>query len=125
MDVLEETLIDYRQHGTNQIGVAKLSVEGKFRRMLEPGRARNRRLLTRATALLDRFEKLGGQVPEHQMAIVRAKLEHEQVRSSLPPSRIARILPVLRELRTGRYTTFGRGPSDAARDLFQPLKAPR
>lgn len=125
MDVLEETLIDYRQHGANQIGAVKLSVKGKFGRMLEPGRARNSRLLRRATALVGRFETLRGQVPERHLAIVRDKLRHEQVRASLPPSRVARVVPVLREWRTGRYTTFGRGPSDAARDLFQPLKAPR
>lgn len=121
MDVLEDTLIDYRQHGANEIGAAKLSIIGKFRRMTEPGAERNRRLLARATTLVDRFETMRGQVPERGFAAAHAKLRHEQMRASLQSSRIARVIPVLRELCTGNYTAFGRGVSDAARDLLQPL----
>jgi glycosyltransferase involved in cell wall biosynthesis len=125
MDVLEDTLIEYRQHGTNQIGVSKLSVLGKFHRMVEPGGLRNRRLLTRATALAHRFETIDERIPYRQVAAVRAKLRHEQVRASLPRIRLARLAPILRELFTGRYATFGRGASDAVRDLLQPLEASR
>ena len=125
MDVLEEPLIEYRQHGTNQIGATKLSVIGKFRRILEPGALRNRRLLKRATALAERFEAIQDRISLQQLACAHGKLLHEQLRASLPPARIARLVPVLRELGTGRYTQFGRGFSDAMRDILQPLEGAR
>lgn len=125
MDVLEETLIDYRQHGANQIGVRKLSLTEKYRRMVEPGMLRNSRLLARATELEKRFAGMGASVSQGRIEAVRQKLAHEVVRSKLSPWRVARIIPILRELRTGRYTDFGRGVSDAGRDLIQPLKAAR
>jgi hypothetical protein len=124
VDVLEETLIDYRQHGANQIGVSKLSVLGKFHRMVEPGALRNERLLKRAASLVERFESID-RIPSWDLATVRAKSRHEQIRGSLSPSRILRLVPVVRELFTGRYTAFGRGASDALRDLLQPLEGSR
>jgi glycosyltransferase involved in cell wall biosynthesis len=125
IDVIEDALIDYRQHGTNQIGVEKLSLTDKYRRMVEPGALRNRRLLARASALENRFASMGASVGEGRIEAVRQKLAHEMVRSKLSPLRVARILPILRELGTGRYGEFGRGVSDACRDLIQPLKAAR
>jgi hypothetical protein len=57
---------------------------------------------------------------EYELAAV-AKLEHERVRSALPAHRLPRLLPVIRELMTGRYSRFGRGFADALRDLLQPV----
>lgn len=123
--LMEETLVDYRQHGANQIGVSRLSFFGKLRRMLEPGSARNRRLLARATALADRLEFMRDAIPQHRIETAHGKLEHERLRSRLSPHRALRLIPVLRELRTGRYSEFGRGAADAMRDLVQPLKSAR
>lgn len=121
LDVTTDSLIEYRQHGSNQIGVRALSLAGKFRRMVEPGFERNRRLLERARSLAERFEDLEGVIPARREA-ARQNLEHEIVRSSLKPGRPSRIGTVLRELGTGRYRRFGRGVADAVRDLLQPLK---
>jgi hypothetical protein len=49
------------------------------------------------------------------------KLAHERVRSSLPLRRAARLGPVVREWRTGRYGRFGLGAQDVLRDLVQPV----
>jgi glycosyltransferase involved in cell wall biosynthesis len=118
LDVVDAPLISYRQHGSNQVGVEKLSTAGKLGRMLEPGADRSARLLVRATALADRLPVLA----PTRAGAAREKLAHERMRSALPAARAGRIVPVLRELRTGRYSTFGRGTADAARDLLQPLK---
>jgi glycosyltransferase involved in cell wall biosynthesis len=120
-DVVAEPLIRYRQHGANEVGAAKLSVAGKFRRMIEPGALRSERLLARASQLAER-------APALMPALVPAavdKLAHERMRSALPAFRPARLAPVLRELGTGRYRRFGRGATDAARDLLQPLGGSR
>jgi glycosyltransferase involved in cell wall biosynthesis len=124
LDLTTERLIEYRQHGGNQVGVRMLGLSGKVGRMLETGSARNARLLARSASLVDRLPQLPDVSPD-RIADAGAKLVHEQVRSSLRRSRISRFVPVLRELASGRYSRFGRGPADAARDLLQPLDRPR
>jgi glycosyltransferase involved in cell wall biosynthesis len=122
LDVIDERLIDYRQHDSNEIGAGSLNFVGKLRRMLQAGSERNSRLLTRATSLAERFAVMPG-IDEALVVAVCEKLAHEQVRSSLGVHRLTRVRPVLRELRTGRYSAFGRGVADAARDLLQPLES--
>jgi glycosyltransferase involved in cell wall biosynthesis len=121
VDVVERPIIDYRQHGENQIGLQELSFRGRVGRMLEPGGPRNERLLRRAASLVDRIESGKLPVSDARRAAAREKLEHERMRSALSRHRVARVVPVLRELRTDRYRRFGRGAADAARDLLQPL----
>jgi glycosyltransferase involved in cell wall biosynthesis len=121
LDLIAESLIDYRQHGRNQIGVRTLSLREKLGRMVEPGSARNRRLLERATSLAVRLTQMQNIPPARVEAALR-KVLHEEFRSGLSPARVLRVAPILRELRTGRYAEFGRGTSDAVRDLLQPLK---
>lgn len=123
--VVPEPLIDYRQHGANQIGVTKLRIDGKLGRLRAPRTARNARLLARAADLAARLPAIVvARDPDAPRAVERAvadKLEHERARSALPAGRLARLAPVLREWRTGRYVRYGRGPQDVLRDLVQPV----
>jgi hypothetical protein len=125
LDLIELPLIDYRQHGSNQIGVAKLDLLGKIRKMAEPGGQRNERLLERASALESRFAELGPAIPRVVLDQVRRKLDHEIARAAIPEHRLLRLPAVLAELRTGRYSQFGRGAADAVRDLIQPRSGSR
>ncbi|GLI26084.1 hypothetical protein ARHIZOSPH14_03260 [Agromyces rhizosphaerae] len=120
VDVLEEPLIDYRQHGGNQIGAESLGWAGRMRRLREPRDARNARLLARAEALAGRLPEVPGIAPE-RVAEAADKLAHERVRSALPAARWRRVAPVVREWRTGRYGRFGLGAQDILRDLVQPV----
>lgn len=119
VDVLREELVDYRQHGANQIGARKLSFVGKLGRLAEPRAARNRRLITAATSLSERVRLLDVRPEARQ--VVADKLAHEQVRSVLPVGRWRRLRPGFREWRTGRYRSSGRGLPDLLRDLVQPV----
>lgn len=119
VDFMDEPLIDYRQHGGNQIGARKLSLLGKVRRMLEPRRERNERLVLAFEALLERLERLP--VSETVLRTAREKALHERVRNELPEGRLLRIAPIVREVRSGRYALSGRGWPDVARDLLQPV----
>lgn len=119
VDLLEENLLGYRQHGANAIGVERLGLVGKAKRMLEHGADRNRRLLERSEQLAARFPDFS--MTPTQTAAVAEKLFHERMRSGLGRHRWTRLQPVLREIATGRYGSFGRGVADAARDLLQPL----
>ncbi|WP_306893069.1 glycosyltransferase family 2 protein [Agromyces albus] len=118
--VVDEPLIDYRQHDANQIGVTRLGLGGRFGRLRAPRTERNARLLARASALSERLPEIATRNPM-VAELVLDKLAHERVRSSLPPHRAARLGPVVREWRTGRYGRFGLGAQDVLRDLVQPV----
>ena len=117
--VIHEPLIDYRQHASNQIGAAKITARARIRRLTVSRTARNARLLARAQALADRVAEVGADAGQRRL--VHQKLVHERVRNALPPERHRRLVPVLREWRTGRYRAFGRGAQDVLRDLVQPV----
>lgn len=118
LDLLTEPLIDYRQHGTNEIGAAKPTIADRLDRLRMSRGERNRRLLDRARALADRAAALDG-IAEPTLELLRGKVRHEEARSALPAARVLRILPVLRELASGRYHRFGRARFDVFRDLLQ------
>ncbi|WP_353828607.1 glycosyltransferase family 2 protein [Agromyces sp. SYSU T0242] len=123
--VLPDRLIGYRQHGANQIGVSSLGWRGRLERLRAPRTDRNARLLARAQALADRLPAIatgrGGADAAALGIEVGDKLAHEEVRSSIPASRVRRLGPVLREWRTGRYRRYGLGAQDVLRDLVQPV----
>jgi glycosyltransferase involved in cell wall biosynthesis len=125
LDLVDERLIRYRQHRENVVGARRLRLIDKFRRLIEPGAERNRRLLARSLSLADRLSSAGGKIAASRVDSVTRKHEHEVIRSHLSPHRLARMLPVMRGLAAGRYAEFGRGTADAARDLLQPLGEPR
>jgi hypothetical protein len=118
--VVAEPVIDYRQHGANQIGVSRLGAGGKVARLREPRTARNARLLARAQDLADRLPAIAGGDAEVE-AGVQAKLAHEQVRQGIPASRLRRLPSVWREWRSGAYGRYGLGAQDVLRDLVQPV----
>jgi glycosyltransferase involved in cell wall biosynthesis len=118
IDVIERELIDYRQHGSNQIGARRLTVRQKFGRLAEPRSERNRRLVARAVELYERLVALRAEPVV--VALAKGKLEHEQFRASLPASRMRRVGPVFGAWVGGRYAHFSRGLIDVARDLLQP-----
>lgn len=121
VDFLDDALIDYRQHGGNQIGVTSLDAAGRLSRLQAPRTLRNARLLARAEALDERAPGLVPVPSDDCLRDIRAKAAHERARSALPSARLRRVLPVLRQWRTGGYARFGLGPQDVLRDLVQPL----
>jgi len=121
VDVLDEPLVDYRQHDANQIGVTTLDAAGRLGRLRAPRTLRNQRLLARADVLAARAPAFMPAPSPDRLTLIEAKLVHERMRSDLPAVRVARVWPVLREWTTGRYSRFGRGLQDVLRDLVQPL----
>jgi glycosyltransferase involved in cell wall biosynthesis len=120
LDFVDAQLIDYRQHGANQIGVTKLGPIGRLRRLFEPRDGRNDYLARRARVMLAGLTALGERVSPDVLASARAKVEHQEVRAALARARILRVVPVLAEASTGRYRLYSRGRLDVARDLLQP-----
>ncbi|SDS28425.1 glycosyltransferase family 2 protein [Microterricola viridarii] len=121
--LLEQPVVDYRQHGNNQIGVKPPTLANKLRRVLQPRGERNRQLAERAAILADRLADAGLDGPR-QAAVQRAaaqKAAFERARADLPPARWRRLPGVLGLLRTGDYRRYAsQGTTDVLRDLFQP-----
>lgn len=119
IDFLDQCLINYRQHESNQIGAGSLGLSDRLGKLAEGRRSRNERLLSRARSLAERFEA----DPEKHSAVVRRlsaqKLEHESFRSDLSSKRLRRLLPIIAEFLRGRYSRFGRARFDVPRDLIQ------
>lgn len=118
IEVIERELIEYRQHGANQIGARRLTIREKFGRLADPRAERNRRLVARSAELHDRLVALGA--APAVVGLAAGKLAHERFRSGLPGIRVARIPAVLAAWAAGRYGRFSRGAIDVARDLLQP-----
>jgi len=106
-------LVDYRQHGGNEIGVVAPTLRYRIRRMLEPRGERNVRLATAFAALADWGRSHGS---AHDL--LRAKAEFEARRAGAPRVRPAR-LPVILGQFAGYRRFASQGMLDAARDLLQ------
>ncbi|MEO7018024.1 MAG: glycosyltransferase family 2 protein, partial [Leifsonia sp.] len=121
VDVLREATIDYRQHESNQIGVAAPTLRGKVKRVLEPRGRRNEILAERFATLAERLAQLGDAVPPEKLRVAENKARFEAERAAFPANRLRRVGSVRRLAASGRYGLFAsRGRADVMRDLLQP-----
>ena len=118
--LLPDRLIDYRQHGGNQIGARRPTAADRWAKLREPREPRASRLVARTAALVAALERLGAAVPPERLAAARARLAHEERRRTLPRVPIARIPRILRAAARGDYARYSRGSIDVLRDLVQP-----
>ena len=114
-----ESLIGYRQHSANQIGVKKNTAATRLAKLRADGAGRNARLLTRISSLAERAPELG--VSEADMRLIASSLNFQEARSRYPKNRLIRWVPVLGQVLTGRYFRVSNGARDVLRDLVQPL----
>jgi len=119
VDVLERPLIDYRQHGNNQIGARRDSLRQKIAKALASRGDTHEKRARRTEQLLAKLVELGGAATPGLVPKVQGKLVHQRFRARLPASRLARCAPVLKEALTGRYALYGRGVRGVVRDLFE------
>ncbi|MCS4231250.1 glycosyl transferase family 2 [Stenotrophomonas maltophilia] len=113
VDSLRESLVDYRLHGGNQLGLGgndPLPRSARRKLQLQSELKQSEMLVERAQALV---------VPRSVMALVTSRRGHFGVRAGLPASRVRRLPQVLGEMATGNYFRFGRGLLSAAIDLIR------
>jgi len=118
--MIEEPLIDYRQHATNQIGAKPLTRSELVAKLFAARDDQCSRLLGRTERLLAKVESLGAAVARDRTVALREKVEHLRFRAALPASRWRRLGPIAAELVSGRYARFSRGARAIARDVFAP-----
>lgn len=118
--VIEEPLIDYRQHGANVVGVGVPTLRSKVDRVLAPRGQRSVGLVARAAVLLRWLEERPYFDPRFYF-LAREKFLHERYRMDLKTRRLQRLLPIYAEIRSGRYDLYSsRGRFDVVRDALQP-----
>lgn len=118
LDALEAALIDYRQHGGNQIGARRDGPRAVMAKLSASSRETHARWLARAESLVERLHALGDAVAHDVLHDAQAKLDHQRFRSRLPAARWARCWPVAREAASGRYARFNRGWRAVVRDIL-------
>lgn len=116
-DTLEFALVDYRQHGNNQVGANVRS----WRQRVGMSDARGtymERGIRRTRALLDRFDG-AGDLPVSQSSRKRAeqRLAHAVMRRELPTAFMPRFRIVVREVASGRYWRHSSGWRSVISDL--------
>lgn len=113
----EESLIRYRQHGSNEIGAAKTDLDEATRRLRETRSGFFSRKLLRNSGT----SRMLGQEPDwlgaEAKATLLAKLGFDHWRSQLPAQRLGRLVPVVLRWANGDYERFARGYLDVIRDL--------
>ncbi|MDR6936845.1 glycosyltransferase family 2 protein [Luteibacter sp. 3190] len=118
VDIIDDALVDYRQHGGNQIGMARRTPKQRVTDMFRPRNETIRSDAARLDALAERLE--GRCADDACIEATRSMREHLRARLAIgaqPAWR--RVRGVLREWSSGRYGLFGTGARSAVRDLLR------
>ena len=115
---VDEELIDYRQHGANQIGASRLNAAEAGSRLRENRTAFFSRKALRNKALTDLVVGQPSWLRAQDRDALSGKVEHDQWRSGLPRRYLRRVSPVIGRWLSGHYSRYARGHLDVVRDLF-------
>jgi Glycosyl transferase family 2 len=118
-DCVERSLIDYRQHGGNQLGMSERDLAEKWRDLLRPQAARFGALVARNEVLRERLGVLDGRVHWAEFCQVDENLAHLRARLALKGAVWRRTGTVLREAACGRYRRHATGWRSMLRDLLR------
>lgn len=120
LTIIQENLIQYRQHGNNQIGAMPKGIKFRINETLTMDRkvyyaSDFHRYQFAFDHLLKWFK------PNHEiMKKLSSKMRHLKTRGSLPAQRALRIPIIFKELITGNYHRFSVNWQVAIRDLLIP-----
>jgi glycosyltransferase involved in cell wall biosynthesis len=120
MDFVDVPLIDYRQHGGNQIGARKRTLTMKWQDLIRPRGAflaSEATRLRRLEAYLLQASGFDGAARAAQVVHKCGHFERRVAIGRLPKYR--RLMPVLREARAGDYVRYGTGVRSMLRDLLR------
>lgn len=118
--IIQEKLIQYRQHESNQIGASPKGISYRFNETF----ATNRQIyysseIERYQIAYDHFCKWF--LPDHpKIKKLYSKIQHLQARSRLPAQRSLRLPLILKELFTGKYSQYSKSWQVAVKDLLMP-----
>lgn len=119
MDLLAEPLMDYRQHGNNQIGARRMTWSGKLAKAVAPRGDKHHTRVLRMEALLAHLRELAPSLRPGVLTLAEGKLAHLRFRERLPAPRWRRAVPVLSHALRGEYGRFDRGWQAVVQDLLE------
>lgn len=117
VDFLDEPLIDYRQHGQNQIGIRKRTLRKRLDDLMGPQAKLIEETLVRLNNLADRLRDIRP-FPARQVERIEDMLSHLAVRQRMMGGRMRRLIPIYREYIRGRYRLYNTGMRGALRDFL-------
>jgi hypothetical protein len=119
--VIEEPLVEYRIHTTQQVGIPALQIRKRvpssvlrWRSAAIPTREHAARMRVNIGLLRSAAERVGEPLDQLDQAI-----SHLEVRAAIDGSRLRRVAPVVRELVTRRYHEYSLGAASAFADLIR------
>lgn len=118
-DCFEQPLIDYRQHGANQIGMPDRNLAAKWRDLVRPRAALIDKLIVRGEGLRERLDALGSRAPDAAHARAAENLRHLRVRRTLTGAPWGRLPKIAQEAINGRYRRHASGWRSVLRDLLR------
>lgn len=110
-------LLNYRQHGGNDIGARALSATEVRERLGQSRTEFFARKLERNEALRSLVANPPSWLGGPGVRALQGKIEHDRWRGGLPDSRLARVPSILLRWVTGHYGRYARGVMDVVRDL--------
>jgi glycosyltransferase involved in cell wall biosynthesis len=134
--MLSEPLIKYRQHSNQQLGIKikpKIYAkrEDEFKE-LEAYQQNEHIRLSKMSNLIETLPQFKSkqyllkedfikslQQERSELLDKVDKVEHYTARKDLPVKKLPRILPIIRELKTGRYARYSNGYYSVVKDLFK------
>ena len=118
IDFIDRKMIKYRQHGQQQIGAQRLPATQRIGRRFNDVKTN----LADELRALDELEARVNERPEFDysaafLEAVGERRRHLEARMALSDGRIARIVPISKELASGRYMRCSKGVLSALKDL--------
>ena len=124
--VIEEPLVEYRIHTTQQVGIPALQIRKRvpssvlrWRSAAIPTREHAARMRVNIGLLRSAAERVGSPLDQVEQAI-----RHLEVRAAIDGSRFRRVAPVVRELVSRRYHEYSLGAASAFADLIRIQSRP-
>jgi glycosyltransferase involved in cell wall biosynthesis len=111
---LRAAMIDYRQHGGNQIGVTRATVRSRLANLRSEPTFGRQASAARAADLVERLRSIDA--PPESQEVAWELFEFHSARNSYPQQRMKRLRPLAQQLRSGNYRRFARYTT-ALRDL--------
>lgn len=120
LDVVEQTLVDYRQHAGNQVGMRRRTLRDKWRDLTCARDEQFRVEVARMRVLEMHLASLGDRVRGDALAKLAQRRRHFEVRVAIGRHARWRRLPMVwREARAGCYAMFGTSGRSMLRDLLR------
>ncbi|HTU19602.1 MAG TPA: glycosyltransferase family 2 protein [Gemmataceae bacterium] len=113
---VEQPLIRYRQHATQQLGERKRGLYQQYLVAKRMSQTTYQAVAHRYTQACERLRL--AKAPEDRLSALAAKITHFQRRTEMHAPGIWRLPLILRELWSGRYSRYSLGWKSLAQDLF-------